>query len=95
MTLILAGDKDAAVALVRKEADPAYAKSDKLVTDVEAQIKRLSTAKYSVSEFQTGLGVRRDGAAHRRQGTGREHRDLRFNDTKRIPASPNARINRG
>jgi len=92
--LILVGDKDAAVALVRKEADPAYGKSDKLVTDVEAQIKRLSTAKYSISDFQTGLAS--DVVVLLTGDKGEEENIvIRFNDTKRMTGFANARINRG
>ena len=92
--LILAGDKDAAVALVRKEADPVYAKSDKVVTDVEAHIKRLSTAKYSISEFQTGLGS--DVVVMLTGDKGQEENIvIRFNDAKRMTGFANARINRG
>ena len=92
--LILAGDKDGAVALLRKEAEPGYAKSDKLVTDIEAQIKRLSTAKYSISDFQTGLGS--DVVVLLSGDKGQEENIvIRFNDTKRVTGFASARINRG
>ena len=91
---ILAGEKDAAVALLQKEADPAYAKSDKLVTDVEAHIKRLSTAKYSISDFQTGLGS--DVMVLLTGDKGQEENIvIRFNEAKRMTGFANARINRG
>ena len=92
--LILAGDKDAAVSLLKKEADPVYAKSDKLVTDVEAQIKRLSTAKYSISEFQTGLGA--DVMVMLTGDKGQEENIvIRFNEAKNMTGFASARINRG
>jgi len=91
---ILAGDKDAAVALLKKEADPVYGTSDKLVTDVEAQIKRLSTAKYSISDFQTGLGA--DVMVLLTGDKGQEDNIvIRFNDAKKITGFASARINRG
>jgi hypothetical protein len=91
---ILAGDKEAAVALLKKEADPAYGKSDKLVSDVDAQIKRLSTAKYSISDFETGLGS--DVMVLLTGDKGQEDNIVvRFNDAKRITGFASARINRG
>jgi hypothetical protein len=91
---ILAGDKDAAVALLKKEADPAYGKSDTLVTDVETQIKRLSTAKYGISEFQTGLGA--DVVVLLTGDNGQEENIvIRFNEAKRMTGFASARINRG
>lgn len=91
---ILAGEKDAAVALLRKEADEAYAKSDKLVADVEAQIKRLSTAKYKISDFQTGLGA--DVMVMLTSDKGDEGNIvIRFNDAKRITGFAYATMNRG
>ena len=91
---ILAGDKDAAVALLKKEADADYGKSDRLVTDVEAQIKRLSTAKYSISDFQTGLGS--DVMVLLTGDKGQEENIvIRFNDAKHVTGFASARINRG
>jgi len=91
---ILAGEKDAAVALLQKEADPAYAQSDKLITDVEAQIKRLSTTKYSISDFQTGLGS--DVMVLLTGDKGQEENIvIRFNEAKRMTGFASARINRG
>ena len=91
---ILAGEKDAAVALIQKEADPAYAKSDKLATDVEAHIKRLSTAKYSISEFQTGLGA--DVVVLLTGEKGQEENIvIRFNEAKRMTGFASLKINRG
>jgi hypothetical protein len=91
---ILAGEKDAAVALLQKEADPVYAKSDKLVTDVEAHIKRLSTAKYSISDFQTGLGSDVVVLLTGEKGL-EENIVIRFNEAKRMTGFANLKINRG
>lgn len=91
---ILAGEKDAAVALLRKEADETYAKSDKLVADVEAQIKRLSTAKYTISDYQTGLG--NDVMVLLRTDKGEQGNIvIRFNDTKKMTGFAYARIDVG
>lgn len=91
---ILAGDKDAAVALLRKEADDTYARSDKLVSDVEKQIKRLSTAKYTISEFQTGLGA--DVMVMLTTDKGDEENIvIRYNEAKRVTGFAMATMNRG
>jgi hypothetical protein len=91
---ILAADKDAAVALLKNEADPVYAKSDKLVSDVEAQIKRLSTAKFTISDFQTGLGS--DVMVLLTGDKGQdENIVIRFNEAKKMTGFASARINRG
>lgn len=91
---ILAGEKDAAVALLRKEADETYAKSDKLVADVEAQIKRLSTAKYTISDYQTGLG--NDVMVLLRTDKGEQGNIvIRFNDAKKMTGFAYARIDVG
>ncbi|MEO6214278.1 MAG: hypothetical protein ABIP65_11680 [Vicinamibacterales bacterium] len=90
---LLAGNKDAATVLLRKEADDTYAKSDRLVTDVDAQIKRLSTAKYTISEFQTGLGA--DVMLMLAGDKGQEENIvIRFNDAKRMTGFASAKIQR-
>lgn len=54
--LILAGDQAAAVALLTKEAADTYTKA-RIESDVAAQVKRLSDAKYTIAEYNTGLGA--------------------------------------
>ena len=54
---LLAGDKEAAVALLKKDGAEAYVNGGKLEADVDAQIKRLSAAKYTITEYHKGIGA--------------------------------------
>ena len=55
--LILKGQRDAVLSLLREKGTPAFAKSPELETAVEAQIARLANKGYTVAEFMTGRGA--------------------------------------
>ena len=55
--LILKGQRDAVLTLLREKGTPAFAKSPALETAVEAQITRLADKGYTIAEFLTGRGA--------------------------------------
>ena len=55
--LILKGEREAVLTLLREKGTPAYAKSPELETAVEAQITRLANQGYTIAEFLTGRGA--------------------------------------
>ena len=90
---ILAGDKVAAVALLRKEADEEYAKGGTLETDVEAQVKRLSAGNYKIREFDKGFGA--DVVVHLANDKGEDaYVVIRYNGEKKMTGFAEARIQR-
>jgi hypothetical protein len=54
---ILAGEKDLALAALRKEADGEYANGQRPEQDVDAQIKRLAAGKYRIQSYEAGFGT--------------------------------------
>lgn len=57
VNLILKGERDAVLTLLREKGTPSFAKSPELQTLVEAQIARLANKGYTVAEFLTGRGA--------------------------------------
>ena len=55
--LILKGQREAVLTLLREKGTPAFATSAELETAVEAQITRLANKGYTVAEFSTGRGA--------------------------------------
>jgi hypothetical protein len=55
--LILNGQREAVLTLLREKGTPAFAKSPELETTVEAQITRLANKGYTIAEFLTGRGA--------------------------------------
>ena len=55
--LILKGEREAVLALLREKGTAAFAKSPQLETAVEAQITRLANKGYTIAEFATGRGA--------------------------------------
>lgn len=55
--LILKGQRDAVLTLLREKGTPAFAKSAELEAAVEAQITRLANKGYTIAEFLTGRGA--------------------------------------
>ena len=55
--LILKGQREAVLTLLREKGTPAFAKSPELATGVEAQITRLANKGYTIAEFSTGRGA--------------------------------------
>ena len=55
--LILKGQREAVLALLRENGTAAFAKSPELETAVEAQIARLANKGYTIAEFLTGRGA--------------------------------------
>ena len=55
--LILRGEREAVLTLLREKGTPAFAKSPQLETGVEAQITRLANKGYTIAEFSTGRGA--------------------------------------
>jgi hypothetical protein len=53
---LLAGEKDLAIAAIRKEADETYGRGETLEKDVDAQIKRLAPGKYKIKTYEVGFG---------------------------------------
>ena len=91
--LILAGDKEAATAMLRKEADEAYAKGGKLESDVEAQIKRLAGGKYTIGEFDQAFGA--DVLVHLKNDKGDDANIVvSYNGDKRMTGFAEAKIQR-
>lgn len=90
---LLAGEKDAAIALLKKEGDEEYVKSGKLETDVDAQIKRLTAGKYKIKEFEKGFGT--DVVVFMTNDKGEEgNLVIRYNGDKKITGFAEAKINR-
>ena len=94
VTQMLAGDKAAALKTLRAEADPEFAKKADLEQIIDAQIARLTKAKYAIDRFETGLGA--DVVVHL------EARDapainivVRYNDAKRMVGFAQVQINEG
>ena len=54
--LILKGQRQAVLTLLREKGTPALAKSPELEKGVEAQIARLANQGYTIAEFATGRG---------------------------------------
>ena len=91
--LILAGDKEAATALLGKEADAAYVSSGKLESDLDAQIKRLSSGKYTVSGFDQAFGA--DVLVHLKNDRGDDANIVvRYNGDKKVTGFAQAKIQR-
>jgi hypothetical protein len=57
VNLILKGERDAVLTLLREKGTSAFAKSPELQAAVEAQIARLANKGYTVAEFLTGRGA--------------------------------------
>ena len=55
--LILKGEREAVLTLLREKGTPAFAKSAALEAGVEAQITRLANKGYAIAEFLTGRGA--------------------------------------
>jgi hypothetical protein len=55
--LILKGEREAVLTLLREKGTPALAKSPQLEAGVEAQITRLANKGYTIAEFSTGRGA--------------------------------------
>lgn len=55
--LILKGQREAVLALLREKGTLAFAQSPELETRVEAQITRLANKGYTIAEFLTGRGA--------------------------------------
>ena len=55
--LILKGQREAVLTLLRDKGTPVFAKSPDLETAVEAQITRLADKGYTITEFLTGRGA--------------------------------------
>jgi hypothetical protein len=55
--LILKGQREAVLTLLREKGTAAFAKSPELATGVEAQITRLANKGYTIAEFSTGRGA--------------------------------------
>jgi hypothetical protein len=55
--LILKGQREAVLTLLREKGTPALAKSPELETMVETQITRLANKGYTVGDFLTGRGA--------------------------------------
>ncbi len=55
--LILKGQREAVLSLLREKGTPDFAKSAQLETAVEAQITRLANKGYTIAEFLTGRGA--------------------------------------
>ena len=55
--LILKGEREAVLTLLREKGTAAFAKSPQLETTVEAQLTRLANKGYTVAEFLTGRGA--------------------------------------
>ena len=90
---IIAGDKAAATALLRQEADEAYVKSGRLETDVDAQIKRLAGANYTIGEFEQGFGA--DVLVQLSNVKGDETNIIvRYNGDKKVTGFAEAKIQR-
>ena len=90
---ILAGEKAPAIALLRKEAADDYAKGGTLDTDVEAQVKRLSTGKYKIREFEKGFGA--DVLVHLTNDKGEDANIvIRYNGEKKMTGFAEAKIQR-
>ena len=90
---LLAAEKDAAVAFIKKEGDDAFVNSGKMEGAVDAQIKRLSSGKYKITEYETGFGSdvivfltndRKEDA----------NIVIRYNGDKKITGFAEAKINR-
>jgi hypothetical protein len=56
VTHLLAGEKEAALKMIRAEGDDAYVNGGKMEEQVENQIARLAKGKYSIVDFQTAIG---------------------------------------
>ena len=91
---ILAGDKAAALKMLRAEGEESFAKKNDLEQLVDAQIARLGKAKYAISSFETGLGA--DVVVHL-EAKGAESTNIvvRFNDAKKIVGFAQVQIDRG
>jgi hypothetical protein len=55
--LILTGQRDAVLTLLREKGTAAFAKSPELEAAVDAQITRLGNKGYTIAEFMTGRGA--------------------------------------
>lgn len=93
MKHILAGEKEPALALLRKEADDTYAKGGTLEADVNAQIKRFGSGKYKIREFDAGFGA--DVVVHLTNDKGDDANIvIRYNADKKMAGFAEARISR-
>ena len=94
VTPILAGDKAAALKVLRAESDEAFLKNPDLEKVVDEQIARLTKAKYTIREFEVGIGsdvvVILDGPSGAETNI-----VIRFNDAKRVVGLTQAQIVRG
>ena len=94
VTQILAGDKASALKILHAESDDAFLKNPDLEKLLDAQIARLGKAKYTIREFEAGIGsdvvVLLDGPSGEETNI-----VIRFNDAKRVVGFAQAQIIRG
>ena len=90
---ILAADKTAALQTLRSEGAEPMLKNPDLEKMLDAQIARLGKAKYTIREFETGIG--QDVVVHL-DATGGEETNIviRFNDAKQIAGFAQVQIDR-
>jgi hypothetical protein len=55
--LILKGEREAVLTLLREKGTPAFVKGPELETAVDAQITRLGNKGYTIADFLTGRGA--------------------------------------
>ena len=91
---ILAGDKAAALKTLKAEGDDTFASKSNLGDVVDAQIARLSKAKYTIRGFETGLGA---DVVVLLEAKGAEDANIvvRYNDAKKIVGFAQVQINQG
>ena len=91
---ILAGDKAAALKTIKAEGDETFANRSNLGDLVDAQIARLSKAKYTIRGFETGIGA--DVVVLlQAKDAGDANIVVRYNDAKKIVGFAQAQINEG
>ena len=91
---MLAGDKAAAVKTLQAESEESFVKGKDFEAVLDKQIARLTKAKYTIRDFQTGLGA--DVVVNLQAASGEETNIVvRFNEAKRVVGFAQAQISQG
>jgi hypothetical protein len=81
--VMLTGDKADVIKKLKAESDPSFVDGKDFETVLDRQMARLAKAKYTIRDFQTGLGA---DVVVNLQTPGGEDSNIviRFNDAKRV-----------
>ena len=91
---MIAGDKAEAIKKLKAESDESFVNGKDFEANVDKHIARLTKAKYTIRDFQTGLGA--DVIVNLQTASGEEANIvIRFNDAKRVVGFAQVQISSG